>query len=642
METSPLLIIYIVSFLIVALAAKEIGAFFARHKLPLISGFLFAGVLVGPFVLNMLPSPMLGKLRFIDEISLGFIAFAAGSELYLKDLRGRLKGIAWVTIMQIVVTLIFGSLAVYFFLSFVPFMANLPNTSKIAASVMAGAILVARSPSSAIAIINELRAKGPFTQTVLGVTVITDVAVIIIFAISSESAGSLLSNIPLNLGFAALLIGELLISAVLGLLLGLFISFILAQNLRSGFKGFIVLALGYSVFVASTLVRDFSHTYLHIEFLLEPLLIAMIASFYIINWTSHRDQMMEILEEISPGIYIAFFTLTGASLALDVLAQVWSIALALFAIRLLTILIGSFSGGSIAGEPRQHNTLSWMAYLTQAGIGLGLAKEMAAEFPTFGESFATLIIAVIVINQIVGPPLFKWVIHHVKEAHPRGEMHFDGTRDALIFGTDDQASAVARLLKSQGWQIKWVCTDSSCAKAPVSDSEQLTIISKIDLEHLEEIGAAKADSVVAMLSDDENYHLCELFYEHYGTETLVVRLNDLANRERFRKLDVLTVHPGTATVRLLDQFARKPDTASLLMDAETKHQIQEIYVRDPNLHGVPLRDLRLPTDTLIVAIHRHHSDIVSHGYTRLRLGDKVTVIGSPESLDEIQLKFEIQ
>jgi Trk K+ transport system NAD-binding subunit len=252
-----------------------------------------------------------------------------------------------------------------------------------------------------------------------------------------------------------------------------------------------------------------------------------------------------------------------------------------------------------------------------------------------------LLIAVIVLNQIVGPPLFKWVIQKVKEAHPRGDTHFDGTRDVMIFGTDDQASAVARLLKAQGWHIQWICTDSKCAMMPIEDSEALIIIPRIDHESLEKIGASRADSVVAMLSDDENYRICELFYENYGTETLVVRLNDLSNRDRFRDMNVLTVHPGTATVRLLDQFARKPDTASLLMDAESKYKMREVYVRDPNLHGIALRDLRLPTDTLIVAVHRNHNDIVSNGYTRLRVGDKVTVIGTPESIAAIELRFEV-
>ncbi len=641
MENTLLLFGFVISFLVVALASKQIGAFFARYNLPLISGFLFAGVIVGPFVLNMIPSEAVGKLRFIDEISLGFIAFAAGSELYLKDLRGRLKGIAWITAGQIFFTVLIGSISIYFLLNFVPFMAALPKTSRAAASIMAAAILVARSPSSAIAIINELRAKGPFTQTVLGVTVITDVAVIVLFAISSESAGALLAELPINLGFVALLIGELLFSIFLGFLLGKFITFILARNLGSSAKAVIVLALGYSVFVASAMVRTFSHQHLHIEFLLEPLLIAMIASFYITNWTAHRDQMLGILEDISPGIYIAFFTLTGASLALDVLMEVWGIALALFLIRLLTIFIGSLSGGLIAREPMQHNFLSWMGYITQAGVGLGLAKEMAAEFPTFGESFATLIIAVIVLNQVVGPPLFKWVIHRVNEAHPRGETTFDGVRDAMIFGIDDQAFAVARLLHGRNWNITFVCTDASSARIAAEDKELLTVISTIDLESLEKIGAARADTVVAMLSDEDNYRLCELFYENYGTDTLVVRLNDLANREHFRKLNALVVHPGTATVRLLDQFARKPETFSLILDAESRFKLREYTVRDPNIHGIALRDLRLPTDTLIVAVHRNDNDIVSHGYTRLRVGDKVTVIGSEKSLEEILMKFEL-
>lgn len=636
-----IIIVGLLSFMIVALASKEIGAFFSRYNLPLISGFLAAGVLVGPFGLNIMTAEVTQELHFIDEIALGFIAFAAGSELYLKDLRGRLKGIAWITIAQITITLLVGSFAVYFLLGFVPFMAKLPNVSRAAASIMAGAILVARSPSSAIAIINELRAKGPFTQTVLGVTVITDVGVIVLFAISSEGAGALLSNYPLNFNFVALLIAELVISTLLGLLLGITIKILLSADLSKVAKSILLLGLGYSLFVESALVREYSHEYFHIEFLLEPLLIAMIATFYIINWTGHRHELMEILEDLSPSVYIAFFTLTGASLALDVLGDVWMIALALFFVRLLTIFLGSLSGGLIAGEPMQHNLLSWMAYVTQAGVGLGLSKEIAAEFPTFGENFATLLIAVIVLNQIAGPPLFKWVIHRVKEAHSRGDSTFDGSHDVMIFGSDDQASAVGRLLRAQGWNIQWICTDSTCAQTTINNPDELSIISEINFENLEKIGAAKADSVIAMLSDDDNQHICELFYEHYGTETLVVRLNDINNLDRFTAMDVLTVHPGTATVRLLDQYARKPDTASLFMDLESKYRMREVYVRDPNLHGVALRDLRLPTDTLIVAIHRNHNDIVSNGYTRLRIGDKVTVIGTREHIEEIKLKFEV-
>ncbi len=641
MENYIPIIIFIISFGVVALASKEIGAFFTKYNLPLISGFLFAGVLVGPYVLNMIPSEAIEKLRFVDEISLAFIAFAAGSELYLKELRSRFKSIAWVTIGLVLSTSIFGSLAFFFLTKFIPFTQGMSVTNRIAVSILAGAILVARSPSSAIAIVNELRAKGSFTQTMLGVTVIMDVVVIIFFAFNSEIADALISNLNVNISFVVLLFAELALSIFLGYLLGRIIHFLLQQNFKGIYKGIVLLLLGYFIFLGATFLRHYSHKNLGAEILLEPLLICMIASFFIINWTPHRDQLIKILHDISPPIYIAFFTLTGASLALDVLGKTWQIAVALFLIRLFSIFIGSFTGGAIAGEPFKNNKVSWMAYVTQAGVGLGLAKEVAVEFPEFGIDFATIIIAVIVLNQIAGPPLFKWVITYLGETHPRGQTSFDGTRDAMIFGTDDQALAVARLLKKSDWKVKWVCTDKTCAMTPHSSEDPLTILSEINFSNLEKIGASKADTIITMLSDEENYKICELFYENYGTETLVVRLNDIANRERFAKLDVLIVYPGTATVRLLDQFARKPDASSLLLDTESKHKMREIHVRDPNLHGIALRDLRLPADTLIVAIHRGGNDIISHGYTRLRTGDKVTVIGSAKDIEKVRLKLEI-
>ena len=642
MENYLISLIFIVSFGIIALASKEIGAFFTRYNLPLISGFLFAGVLVGPFVLNLIPSEAIPKLRFVDEISLAFIAFAAGSELYLKELRSRFKNIAWVTTGLVLSTSILGSLAFFFLTQYIPFAQGMSVTNRIAVSILAGAILVARSPSSAIAIVNELRAKGPFTQTMLGVTVIMDVVVIILFAFNSEIAGALLADMSVDISFVALLLGELALSILLGYLLGRAIQLMLHLKISRVYKSIILLALGYSVFLAATFLRHYSHEHWGVEILFEPLLICMIASFFIINWTPHRDQLSRILHDISPSIYIAFFTLSGASLALDVLAKTWQTALALFFIRLFSIFIGSFTGGTIAREPFKNNTVSWMAYITQAGVGLGLAKEVAVEFPQFGIDFATIIIAVIVLNQIVGPPLFKWVITYLGETHPRGKSTYDGTRDAFIFGTDDQALAVARLLKTKGWQVKWVCTDKSCAlAAPHGDEDPLTILPELSLSSLEKIEAANADAIITMLSDEENYKICELFYEHYGTKTIVTRLNDISNRERFLKLDVLPVYPGTATVRLLDQFARKPDTASILLRADSKHKMREIYVRDPNLHGIPLRDLRLPTDTLIVAIHRGGNDLVSHGYTRLRTGDKVTIIGSEKDIEKVRLKLEV-
>jgi len=645
MENILNIVIFIAGFAIIALASKQIGQFFTRFKLPLITGFLFAGILTGPFGLNLITTEALGNLRIIDEISLAVIAFAAGSELYLKELRSRFKSIAWVTIGLVVWPFLLGSLIILLLADFIPITQNLSMASRVAVAMLAGAILVARSPSSAIAIINELRAKGPFTQTALGVTVISDVIVILLFAFASSSADAILTNIGLDLKFVILLVAELFISLALGYILGKILEFMLARRMNSVIKAGMILLTGYGVFALSAMVRDLSHAQvLPVEIFLEPLLICLVGSFVVTNFSTYRTEFLKILHDISPPIYVIFFTLTGASLALDVLATVWPIALALFAVRLAGIFIGSFSGGMLAGDPMKQNRISWMTYITQAGVGLGLAKEVAVEFPEWGATFATMIIAVIVLNQIVGPPFFKWAINHVGEAHTRADTpEFDGVRDAIIFGFEDQAMALARQLSAHGWQVIIACKELNGQQFSPPDSPNINIcpVPEYTLEILHQLDTGRAEAIVTMLSDDDNYLICELAYEHFGTRDLIVRLNDRANFSKFHELGALIVDPTTAMVSLFDHMVRSPVATSMLLGMEEDQDIIDIEVRDPSLDGVALRDLRLPDDVIIVSVQRDGHVLISHSYTRLKIGDHVTAIGSEKCLEEVMLKLEV-
>lgn len=645
MENILNVVIFIVGFIIIALASKQIGQFFTRFKLPLITGFLFAGIITGPFGLNLITNEALKNLRVIDEISLAVIAFAAGSELYLKELRSRFKSITWVTLGLVMWPFILGSLAVLLLTDLIPFTQNLSTASQIAIAMLAGAILVARSPSSAIAIINELRAKGPFTQTALGVTVISDVLVIFLFAFTSSLADAFISNLGLDLKFIFLLLAELSISLAFGYTVGRVLQFILARRTNSAVKAGAILLVGYGVFVLSTQIRNLGHAQiLPIEIFLEPLLICLIGSFVVTNFSQYRTEFSKILHDISPPIYVIFFTLTGASLALDVLGTVWAIALALFVVRLAGIFIGSFSGGMLAGDPMKYNKISWMTYITQAGVGLGLAKEVAVEFPEWGTAFATMIIAVIVLNQIVGPPFFKWAINHVGEAHTRADPHeFDGVRDAIIFGFEDQAMALARQLSTHGWQVVIACKELNGQQFSPPDIPDINIcpVPEYTLEILHQLDTDRAEAIVTMLSDDDNFLICELAYEHFGTRDLIVRLNDRANFSKFHELGALIVDPTTAMVSLFDHMVRSPVATSMLLGMEEDQDIIDIEVRDPLLDGVALRDLRLPDDVIIVSVQREGHVLISHSYTRLKIGDHVTAIGSEKCLEEVMLKLEV-
>ncbi len=634
-------LIFVACFGIIATASKQIGNSLMKTGLPLISGFLLTGIVTGPYVLDLIPKEATLNLRFVDEISLGFIAFAAGSELYLKELKSKFKSIVWVTIGLVVSTFSLTALTFYFLSDFIPFMNSMPMAAKIAVSILAGAIMVARSPSSAIAIVNELRAKGGFTQTVLGVTIIMDVVVIVLFAANSSIADALFSGLDFSFGFILLLILEIGASIVIGFLVAKIILLFLIFPIKKYVKTMLVLLTGYLVFMLSTQIRGLIHDIFHIEVLLEPLLICMVAGFLVSNITKFRKEFSKILFDIGPPIYIAFFTLTGASLSLDILLQTWPIAIAIFFTRMVAIGIGSFIGGVLAKNPIKNNSISWMAYITQAGVGLGLAKEVVVEFPEWGSAFATIIISVIILNQLLGPVLFKYAIKFMKEDHPRAKgAEFESDRDTVIFGSDGQAFALAMSLISRGRKVK-IATTKANNNHDNNHNIKTFQLPELSVSELKKVNTHNAGAIVTMLSDEENYKICEIAYEHFGTQTMIVRLNDRSNYDSFLPLGVLIVDPSTAIVSLLDHFVRSPAAASLLMGMQKDRNIVDLPIKNPNLFGLALRDIRLPFDTIIMSVRRRGVLFVPHDFTRLEAGDLVTMVGSSKSLKEAALRFDV-
>lgn len=631
----------VAGFVIVALAARQIGEAFHRFRFPLISGFLFAGILAGPHVLKLIPVQALDRLRFVDQVSLAFIAFAAGNELFVRQFKSRFKSIRYVTVGLIAGTFLLGSLSFYLLCPFLPFVRSMPPVHRAAVSILAGAILVARSPSSAIAVVNELRARGPFTKTVLGVTMIMDVVVIALFAVNSSIAAVLITGQGFDLIFVLLLAVGLALSLGLGWLLGRGLQMVLARRIHRSVKTGMILSLGYGVFALSGALRQATGDLLGVDVLVEPMLICMVGSFVTTNHSHYRTELMKRLQDVAPAVYVAFFTLTGASLALDVLARAWPIALALFAVRLVGIFAGSFGGGWLAGEKKRHNKIAWMAYITQAGVGLGLAKEVAVEFPAWGAMFATIIIAVIILNQILGPPLFKWALHLAGEAQARPEDRApDTVRDAVLFGLEGDAIALARLLQSHRWEVRIVGRHTPFARQAAAESDlEIQLVDELDVPTLNRLGIGQADAIVALLSDEENHRLCELAEEHFPACNLIVRLNDRSLLRRFREFGVVVVDPATAMVNLLDQFVRSPSAASLLLGMEQGREVIEFALRNADLHGIAIRDLSLPLDLHILTIRRQGQLVVTGGFTRLRVGDWLTVVGSRKSLEQMMLQF---
>ncbi len=634
------LLIYLGGFGIITIAANVIARYFVRHKLPVITGLLVTGILAGPFVFNLIPAAALKPLSFINDLALAYIAFAASAELYLREMRSRLNSIKWMTASQLIVTFVLSSVVVYFLAGLIPFMQDKPPLLRGAIASLFGVIFVARSPASAIAIINEMRAKGPFVQTAMGVTVLKDFFVILLFSFTLEISVAIFEGSSLSFQFALVLLGELIASFLLGLLLGKILTWLMQSPLALNIKALLVVLAGYSVFLLDKGLSHYTHQALGQHYSVEPLLVCIVASFMVTNYTPFRTEFLRILEKVSTPIYVAFFVLSGAAIELNLLTEVALITAILFVVRLLSLMVGGLVGGKLAGDPPLFNRLAWMPYVTQAGVGLGLATVVAATFPEWGPEFATIVISVIVINQIVGPPLFKWSIQRVGEGHTKAEPHeFDGVRDAIIFGFEPQSVALARQLMENGWLVKIATLKKDVDESEYPDLD-IRKIEHLDLDTLHMLEAPKAEAIVTMLSDEENYKICELVYEHIGTKDLIVRLNHRQNFNKFHELGALIVDPATAIVSLLDHFVRSPQAASLLLGMQGDQDSMDIEVLNPDMVGLRLRNLRLPSDVLVLSVKRGGNFIITHGYTRLRKGDILTMVGSKESLRKVALRFE--
>ena len=443
----------------------------------------------------------------------------------------------------------------------------------------------------------------------------------------------------MGFGFVILLLIELVISFALGFVLSKLITFLLSKPINKKIKSLLLLVVGYLIYVLAHYVKIHSHSIIGVSFLIEPLIICIIAGFLVSNFSNYRFEFSSIIEDVGPFVYLAFFTLTGLSLSFDVLLSVWEIAVLLFFVRLISIVLGALIGGVIAGDSMKFNLLGWMPYITQAGVGLGLATIVAAEFQLWGEEFLTLVIAVIIISQIVGPPLFKWAIKLVNEDHTKADSKDgDDVRDAIVFGFENQSIALATQLKNQSWNVK-IATQLSEEKTRTIEDVEIAHIAGLTKESFYTIECEKANTIVCLLSDEENYKICEIAYEYLGTKNVVVRLHDRNWIEKFHQLGVKIVEPNTAMVSLLDHFVRSPQATSLLLGMEENQDTIDVEITDDNIHGMALRNLRFPSDVTILSVHRKESALVCHGFTRLRKGDIVTVVGTLESLEKVSLKL---
>jgi Kef-type K+ transport system membrane component KefB len=143
---------------------------------------------------------------------------------------------------------------------------------------------------------------------------------------------------------------------------------------------------------------------------LESILVAMAAGFYVQNFSSQGRRLLHALEANSLPVYAIFFAVAGADLDISVLRDAWLVATALIITRASALWISTHLGARIASDTPVIRKHAWMGFLAQAGVTLGIANMVRERFPTVGAEVATIIVSMIAVNQLIGPPAFRWAV----------------------------------------------------------------------------------------------------------------------------------------------------------------------------------------------------------------------------------------
>jgi Kef-type K+ transport system membrane component KefB len=395
----------ILAFGFVLLAAIQTGHIFHALRLPHLTGFLLCGAFFGPEVLGLLTPSMVHDLAVIKRVAVGLIALSAGCELNLKALRPRLKVVGTIAAFG----LLFAGALVWTFLFFVlpllPWTAGM-STQQIGVVALVGAnVLVALSPAVVIGIVSETRSAGPVTEMALSLVVLADLIVVLTFSLTDSVAHGVFPMIGAAGGAASLaghILGSLAIGAVLGAVMAVFIA-------RVGRK------VGLFVFASLFVIAEAGGAW-H----LDPLLVGLAAGLFLENVSAVSGHLVvHETESASLPTFAVFFATVGAEIHLRAFADVavWAVGAALLR------ALGQYLGLRVAVwrfklEPSLWKRL-YLGMLPQAGVAIALAILVGTKFGAWGQQLAVLLFGTIVVNELIGPVLWRGALIRAGEVGKR-------------------------------------------------------------------------------------------------------------------------------------------------------------------------------------------------------------------------------
>ena len=393
------------------LTAYFTGKIFNRLGFPKLTGYLAAGIITGPFVLELVTTTMTAQLKLVNGVAVCLIALVAGSELNLKAVRPVFRTLRLITLFAVIGAMFAIAAVLYAMRPLLPFLDAMPEDHAIAVCMLIGVALSAQSPAVVCALVSELRSEGPLTQVILASVVVADLVVILCYSVAAAVTSAVIGG-DVDVVAAAGSVGwELIGSAAFGIAVGM----LLGVFLRTVKRGAVLFAVMVCVVVAEIGAR------IH----LDPLIVMLAAGIWLENFSrTNAAALLANIEAAQLPVFLVFFAIAGSKIDIYSLYASLLVVGIIAVARSTSFFIGTKLACKLTGAEPIVRRYAWFGLVPQAGLALALALLVQRSFPSFGDQAAVILFGVVGFNELTAPPILRRILIRAGEAGQRAGHDF--------------------------------------------------------------------------------------------------------------------------------------------------------------------------------------------------------------------------
>lgn len=410
----------LLSVSIALLAGLLMTRVFKPFKLPAVTAYLIAGVLIGPYCVGALGMEGLGfasaeavsKLSLVSEVALGFIAFSIGNEFRLEDLKHTGK--------QALVIGVFQALAATLLVDVALFVVHMvmPDKLTVSQAITLGAIATATAPAATLMVVRQYKAKGPLTSLLLPIVALDDAVGLIVFAVSFGIAKTLVSGTADMVSIFVNPLVEIVCSLALGAVMGWLLTQL--EKLFNSNTNRLNLTIGVVFLTVSLSMLDFQVGSVHISF--SSLLVCMMLGTVFCNICPLSQDLMAAADKWTSPLFALFFVISGAELELSVFADaaIVFIGVVYIIFRSMGKYVGAYASAKAVKCSPQICKYLGVTLLPQAGVALGMCTT-AMQLGEQGKLIRNITLFAVLIYELVGPFLTRQALMAAGDIKPMSE-----------------------------------------------------------------------------------------------------------------------------------------------------------------------------------------------------------------------------